>query len=198
MITSLGFLGETLMYGNDELSATLDLPAKTIVFRLDTNQFNPALIRNSGWGEATEILQLDPYTFQITYPLTDWSHRFGTLNGYLTEVIAFNAEGITNLNLCFGQSHELTKVNILINTDSVTDMSYMFQECKSLNSLDISSFDTSSVVNLSNMFCYCEMLESVDLSSFDISSVTDAGYMFSHCSSLTTKNKLAAIEASEI
>lgn len=174
MITSLGFLGETLIYDNEELSATLDLPAKTIVFRLDTDEFNPVLIRNSGWGEATEILQLDPYTFQITYPLTDWSHRFSTLNGHLTEVIAFNADGITNLNLCFGQSHELTKVDILINTDSVTDMSYMFQDCDGLT--EIQWFNTSNVTNMEGMFYNTPYLENIPW--LDTHNVTNMTKMF--------------------
>lgn len=174
MITSLGFLGETLMYGNEELSATLNLPAKTIVFRLNTDEKDAYTIRNAGWGEATEILQLDPYTFQITYPLTDWSDRFDTLSGYLTEVIAFNADGITNLNLCFGQAHKLTKVGILINTDSVTDMSYMFQDCDRLT--EIPWFNTSNVINMEGMFYNTPRLENIPW--LDTHNVTNMARMF--------------------
>ena len=174
MITSLGFLGETLMYGNDELSATLNLPAKTIVFRLNTDERDEQNLRNSGWADASEIIKLDPYTFQITYPYSDWSSRFNAQSGELVEVIAFNAEGITNLHLCFGQSHNLTKVGILINTDSVTDMSYMFQDCDGLTK--IPWFNTSNVTNMEGMFYNMPYLENIPW--LDTHNVTNMKKMF--------------------
>ena len=45
-------------------------------------------------------------------------------------------------------------------------MSYMFYECTSLESLDLSNFDTSSVTNMAFMFYRCSSLKSLDLSKF--------------------------------
>ena len=74
------------------------------------------------------------------------------------------------------------------NTSKVTDMRYMFRECGSLTSLDVSNFDTSKVTNMSGMFCYCSSLTSLDVSNFDTSKVTIMDSMFANCSGLTSLN----------
>ena len=48
-------------------------------------------------------------------------------------------------------------------TSQVTDMTYMFFQCSSLESLDLSGFDTSQVTSMSWMFDYCPSLERVSL-----------------------------------
>jgi surface protein len=50
-------------------------------------------------------------------------------------------------------------------------MSYAFNQCSELMSLDLSSFKTSKVVNMTGMFNNCYQLMSVNLLSFDTSSV---------------------------
>ena len=74
----------------------------------------------------------------------------------------------------------------LIAIDKITDMSYMFFECKSLISLsDICKFDTSRVTDMSNMFNECESLKILpDISQWDTSRVTDMSLMFFGCRSL--------------
>ena len=64
-------------------------------------------------------------------------------------------------------------------------MSYMFYECTSLTSIDLSNFNTSNVTNMWGMFNYCSSLTSLDLSSFNTSNVTDMGSMFNSCKQLT-------------
>ena len=72
------------------------------------------------------------------------------------------------------------------NTSNVTDMISMFEECNSLTSLDVSSFDTSNVTSMGSMFFGCRSLTSLNLSNFNTSNVTDMNYMFYNCSSLTS------------
>ena len=60
----------------------------------------------------------------------------------------------------------------------------VFQDCTSLTTLDLSSFNTSSTTSMSKMFYGCSSLESVDLSSFNTTNVTNMSEMFSGCSSL--------------
>ena len=74
-------------------------------------------------------------------------------------------------------------------TSAITDMSGMFNGCKSLNYLDLSSFDTSNVTYMISMFDGCKSLTSLDLSSFNTSAVTDMSGMFGLCSSLTSLDK---------
>ena len=69
-------------------------------------------------------------------------------------------------------------------TSNVTNMSYMFNYCSRLKSLDVSGFNTSKVTTMYNMFQICANLESLDLSNFKTTNVTDMGHMFDGCSNL--------------
>ena len=50
-------------------------------------------------------------------------------------------------------------------------MSCMFYGCSSLNSLDLSTFNTNNVVNIYFIFTKCSSLSSVHLSIFNTSSI---------------------------
>ena len=84
-----------------------------------------------------------------------------------------------------------------LNTSQVTDMSFMFRGCKSLTTLDLTSFDTSKVVNMREMFITCLSLTTLDLSRFDTSEVTDMSWMFWGCESLTALD-LSRFDTSEV
>ena len=57
-------------------------------------------------------------------------------------------------------------------------MSYMFQNCRYIKSLDILKFDTSNVINMNSMFANCKSLEQVNLTYLNTSNVHDMGRMF--------------------
>ena len=107
------------------------------------------------------------------------------------EIIALNSSNfdtskMTDMSWMFDNCLRLTTLDLNnFDTSNVTNMSYMFSKCKSLTSLDLSNFDTSKVIDMSYMFSYCSMLISLDLSSFDTSNVTDMSYMFEDCPGLT-------------
>ena len=81
---------------------------------------------------------------------------------------------------------EATKIEILSCGSNITNMSSMFFDCISLESLNLSNFNTENVTNMSGMFHNCSSLEKLDLSKFDTSNVTNMRYMFHNCSSLTS------------
>ena len=68
------------------------------------------------------------------------------------------------------------------------DMKSMLCGCSSLESIDLSSFNTSNVNNMSYMFCGCSSLKSLDLSSFSTTSVKDIECMFKRCNCLNKNN----------
>ena len=108
-------------------------------------------------------------------------------DGLLDLYIAANGNIIArNASFMFWGYRQLKNIFGLefLQTDQITDMSYMFYDCKSLESLDLSYFDTSQVTNMSYMFCDCKSLESLDLSHFDTSQVTSMVFMFGGCESL--------------
>ena len=106
----------------------------------------------------------------------------------LPDISKLNTEKITNMSYMFDGCELLTSLPNISNWDTqkVTDMRYMFNRCKSLASLpDISNWDTQNVTNMSHMFDGCELLTSLpDISNWDTQNVTDMSYMFSQCKSL--------------
>ena len=87
----------------------------------------------------------------------------------------------------FSGFEEMTSIDLsAIDTSEVTNMSYMFYNCRSLTSLDVSKLDTSNVTNMTWMFAECSSLTSLDVSKFDTSKVTNMSYMFYNCRSLTS------------
>ena len=95
------------------------------------------------------------------------------------------------------QSHSLftdcRKLQIIyglsgLDTRNIEDMSFMFEFCSALSSLDVSNFDTSKVTNMGGMFQGCKSLTSLDVSNFDTSKVTNMGGMFEFLDSLQSLN----------
>ena len=64
----------------------------------------------------------------------------------------------------------------------------MFDECSSLQSIDLSSFNTTNVKDMWSMFEGCSSLQSIDLSLFNTTNVKYMRCMFSRCSSLKKEN----------
>ena len=73
-----------------------------------------------------------------------------------------------------------------LNTENVTNMGRMFDDCRYLTTLDVSNFDTKNVTNMSKMFYECYGLTTLDVSNFDTKNVTDMRWMFGFDSALTT------------
>ena len=98
-----------------------------------------------------------------------------------------NTENVTNMSFMFNRCSALTSLNLTsFNTEKVTDMQGMFKECSDLTSLDLSNFNTEKVTNMSSMFYNCSDLTSLDLSNFNTAKVTNMSYMFYNCNKLTS------------
>ena len=100
---------------------------------------------------------------------------------------SFNEYALTSLKGFFQECGNLETISGLdyLNTENVTDMSNMFNNCIILPSLDLSNFNTAKVTNMSCMFKNCKELSSLNLSeSFNTVNVTNMSYMFSGCQKL--------------
>ena len=86
---------------------------------------------------------------------------------------------------CLESLRTITNIQNL-NTEDVTNMSYMFSNCRYLDNLDLSHFNTANVTSMNCMFQGCNYLTSLDLSNFNTDKVTDMSYMFSGCERLTS------------
>ena len=87
----------------------------------------------------------------------------------------------------FGMSYlaSITGMKENLNTSEVKNMYYMFYGC-SMESLDVSGFNTANVENMTGMFAFCDCLESLDVSAFNTEKVATMSYMFAGCSALTS------------
>ena len=86
---------------------------------------------------------------------------------------------------CMQKLESITGLSYM-NTSEVTNMAFMFADCRKLTNLDVSHFNTSKVTNMKAMFNANVLLTSLDLSSFNTSKVSDMEYMFHYCLKLQT------------
>lgn len=90
-----------------------------------------------------------------------------------------------NMSNMFQNCKSLTSINLSnFNTKACINMQGMFYGCQSLRTLDVSSFDTEAVNNMNGMFVECSTLTSLDLTNFNTTSVRNMGGMFRDCTKL--------------
>ena len=87
-------------------------------------------------------------------------------------------DNCTNLSDIQGMSY--------LNTSEVTRMEWMFRNCISLASIDLSGFNISNVGFIGGLFYGCSSLTNLDLSSFNTSNVYSMSHMFTGCSNLAS------------
>ena len=103
------------------------------------------------------------------------------------EMTNIDLSGVTNMyRMCSGckklKNIEFGKSN---RTGDLKNVYQMFKDCSSLESLDLSGFNTKKVDNMQGVFAFCSSLKSINLSGFDTSGVTETMQgMFLGCSSL--------------
>ena len=99
------------------------------------------------------------------------SNSYGLLQGEAANAQSviieesFATQKPTATSRWFKGGSKLTTITGLeyLNTDEVTNMYAMFEDCSSLTTLDLSSFDLSQVESMGNMFKGCSNLQSIIL-----------------------------------
>ena len=106
----------------------------------------------------------------------------------ITKVVIEEAIEPTGVIGAFNECYSLKSIEGMeyLSTAGLTSMEDMFNECDSLETVDLSHFDTSSVTSMFGMFKNCSSLKELDLSSFDTRNVDSMGYMFYGCNNLRT------------
>ena len=151
--------------------ATYESSTQTLTFKENVGETLP---KNSAWVEDKQ-------------KVTDIKEKLG--NGTIKHIVfdkSFSTYAPTSLNRFFEVLTKLETITGLeyLNTEKVTDMSRMFNNCSKLTSFDVSKFNTVKVTNMSNMFKGCSELTSLDVTKFNTEKVTDMRYMFGNCSKL--------------
>ena len=105
-------------------------------------------------------------------------------------IIAGNGYGKISANMdstsMFDGFESVTKMDGIdvLDVSSVVSAFKMFNKCKSITTLDLSSFDTNNVTDMSAMFQFCESLAYINLDGWKTDKVTNMRYMFSKCHNL--------------
>ena len=153
--------------------ATYESSTQTLTFKKNVGETLP---ENSAWVEDEQTV-------------ADINNNLG--NGTIKHIVfdkSFSTYTPTSLSDFF---YRLTKLETItgleyLNTEKVTDMSYMFYYCSSLTSLDVTHFNTANVTNMESMFYCCSSLTSLDVTHFNTANVRNMNNMFENCSSLTS------------
>ena len=126
-----------------------------------------------------------------TYTPTSLKEFFRDCTGLneITGLKYLNTAEVTDMSYMFWNCRNLSSLDLTnFNTTKVENMFGMFYDCENLSSLVISNFNTANVTDMSNMFYLCKNLSSLDIPNFNTAKVTDMSYMFHMCQKLTELN----------
>ena len=118
----------------------------------------------------------------IDYGNHGWDEDYGNFRHGRFDEIYLEPSAISGLTFMKGMFEDCKTLKSLDtsnwNSHFVTDMSRMFMYCASLTSLNLSGLETSHVENMDYMFAGCYSLASLDLSNFNTISVSSMTCMF--------------------
>ena len=145
---------------------------------------------NENQSNFNNIIQFEEnknYKIKLIFP-NDFN---GSCEFMFKEIKEIKIIKFQNFNLCNNMSEMFFRCSSLesidlssFNTNNVDNMYLTFSSCSSLKTLDLSSFNTSNVYDMSHMFSGCTSLKSLNLSSFNTSNVIYMNWMFEYCTSL--------------
>ncbi len=114
------------------------------------------------------------------------SYRFET-PGTKEITIIFNTVSFKNCKYMFFDCTSLISLDLSnFSTDNITNMEGMFHNCSELKSLNLFNLNTEKVTDMYALFGNCHSLTALDLSNFDTSNVINMMFMFSNCRNLTS------------
>ena len=184
-----------------ETYAVFDEATNTLTFKRDTKKPYGAFALNEGenapgWykpnvdRENTNIIKkvIFDASFANARPTSCYKWFYNCTELTTIEGIEYlNTENVTNMSWMFANCKALTTLDVSnFDTKNVTNISGMFYACHALTTLDVSNFDTKNVTDMSGMFSGCSALNTLDIANFDTQNVTDMNYMFNGCRALTT------------
>ena len=93
---------------------------------------------------------------------------------------------LNDMSFLFNNCSTLKTIDFIsCDTDNVTNMRAMFQSCRKLENLDLTNFNSSKVINMNRMFKCCNKIKQIKgINNFDTSNVINMREMFHSCSEL--------------
>ena len=189
-VANSGFFRESLddTYGTIQLwrvSASGHITEIKFVPLTATNSSN----MNNNLQPCVERVGRLPYVdnFSSNFGTTQTNRCCGTL--WMQHDKLLDVSSVTTLQSAWQNCYSLQSLNLSgWDTESVTTLQGTWQNCYSLQSLNLSGWDTGSVTNLRDAWNSCYSLQSLDLSGWDTGSVTNMATAWAYCYNLQSLN----------
>ena len=142
---------------------------------------------DNNWRLNYSFITTGKYAFWMVFNdiVTDMEGFFATgPNIYTLDFSLFDSTNLTNMRILFNKCKKLKEIKGFdkLNTSKVIDMEGLFQNCITLEYIDLSNFDTSNVTNMAFMFNHCNRLKEIKgLDKFITSKATTMEGMFQSC-----------------
>ncbi len=99
----------------------------------------------------------------------------------------FYTGNTTSLYMCFDECASLQYIDLNSwDVSNVNEISYLFAMCTSLQEVKMDNWDVSNLEYTTFAFSGCYSLNEIDINSWDVSNVINVCAMFSACTSLTS------------
>ncbi len=195
LLMMVGLFGFTNQSNAQEAYTVFDETNGSLTFYYDDSKpegaYGLSAYDNNGW--YTRYMQIKEVVFDKSFKnydkLTSTTRMFSP-GFYIAKIVGLeylNTENVTDMSRMFEDCQSLTNIDLSsLKTDNVTDMSLMFYGCRSLTSLDLSNFNTKNVTDMGGMFNSCDRLVSINFSNFNTKNVTNMSGMFMYCNGFSS------------
>lgn len=134
---------------------------------------------------CSKLADVDIASWDVRKVTTTESMLRGTPIARL-DLSAWNTDSLTNMRYMFAGCAGLARLNMDgWNTSNVTSMENLFSHDQKLTDLGVDGWDTGNVRLMGHMFEYCTKLSTLDLTGWNTANVTDMYSLFDNCTSLT-------------
>lgn len=172
-------------YLGDPTNITVPAELEGYPVQIDLNTVLGANLKNATENFAIESSQEPVKAVKLT---GTFYQLFYSSNGAPIRTISFgNADisAVTYIRSTFENCKNLEKLDVTKwDTSTFQDFSRMFLGCSKLAAIDLTNWRTDSLTFLPYMFGGCSSLTEIDLNSFDTSKVTSALGLFNGCAEL--------------
>ena len=182
------------MFDGDSSLKTLDLSN----FALKKVQYFSSMFQ--GCSELTTITGMNSWDVSSAIYMDNMFAGCTALTS-VGDLSKWTGSNATNVSSMFDGDIALKSLDLTnFNPSKSTSFSGMFSNCKALKNMgNLSKWTGSNATNVTYMFNGCDALESLDLTNFNPSQATNLSAMFSYCGSLKDLSSINSwhIEAAE-
>ncbi len=173
-------IDETSTKDNNRTWSSICYQAKKVVFIDEIKPKNTSQWFNS-FNECTEMNLLKLNMSEVTN-MNSMFNNCGKLKSL--DVSSFDTSNVTSMDHTFNGCSSLTTMDVSnFDVSNVTTLSCLFNNCGKLKSVNVNGWDVSNVKAFNHMF-NASSLETLDLSSFDTSNATYMEWMLAGATSL--------------